>query len=267
MYFLIYLILTLAGLGGIVYAFFMMQEHPMEIKLGLIVLISIIEAVSLRKIRKNARGFFKKMIEETIEWSDTLIWSGIAAFFIMYFFVQAYKIPSGSMRNTFLEGDHLFVNKFIYGTRLIYPSFSDGPRLKMKRVLAFKKPKRGDIVVFRAPNVALEPYEVETGVKRDFVKRCIGLPGDKIEIVRKKLFINDEFQEESYVIISDVYNSNIPQRDNFGPYIVPDGSYFVMGDNRDNSKDSRFWGALPEKYVKGKPLFIYWPPKRIRVAK
>jgi len=267
MNFLLYLIFTASGLAGIFFIFFKMQEQPMEIKLGLIVIISLVEAVVMRKLRKKAKGFLKNAVQETLEWSDTLIWSGIVAFFIMYFFIQAYKIPSGSMRNTFLEGDHLFVNKFVYGIRLFYPAWDDGLHIKMKRIFAVRKPKKGDIVVFRAPDAALEPYEREAGIKKDYVKRCIGLPGDKIEVVRKKLYVNDVLQQEPYVNITDVYYNNAPQRDNFGPYIVPDSSYFMMGDNRDNSKDSRFWGALNEKYIKGKPLFIYWPPKRVRIAK
>ncbi|OGS43107.1 MAG: signal peptidase I [Elusimicrobia bacterium RIFOXYD2_FULL_34_15] len=217
---------------------------------------------------KKAKGFLKKAVIEAIEWADTLIWSGVFAFLIMYFFLQAFKIPSGSMRNTLLEGDHLFVNKFVYGTRIFYPIISDSTiKIKMKRVLVIKKPKRGDIVVFAAPPQALEPQEREAGIKKDFVKRCIGIPGDTIEVKKKKLYINDVLQKESYVIISDIYNDNIMTRDKFGPLTVPEGSYFMMGDNRDNSKDSRYWGTLDEKYIKGKPLLIYWPPKRVRLVK
>jgi len=267
MNFLLYAVFLAAGLYGIFYIFFGMQEQPMEIKLGLIVLISIIESAVMNKIGRSAKGFLKNAVRETLEWSNTLIWSGVVAFFIMYFFVQAYKIPSGSMRNTFLEGDHLFVNKFIYGVRLYYPAINDGIHIRMKRVLAVRKPKKGDIVVFRAPAAALEPYEREAGITKDFVKRCVGMPGDKIRIIRKKLYVNDVAQDEPYVTYSDVYYNDAPQRDNFGPYIVPADSYFMMGDNRDNSKDSRYWGALPEKYVKGKPLFIYWPPSRVKLVR
>ncbi|MDO8734288.1 MAG: signal peptidase I [Elusimicrobiota bacterium] len=236
-------------------------------KLGIIVGVSIICAVVFRKIGKKSKGFLKKAIAEATEWADTLVWSGFFAFLIMYFFLQAFKIPSGSMRNTLLEGDQLFVNKFIYGTRLFYPSFSDGVKIKMKRVWVLKKPKRGDIVVFAAPPQALEPSEREAGVKKDFVKRCIGVAGDKIEIKRQKLYLNGVLQKEPYVIYSgDIYN-NIPTRDNFGPITVPPGHYLMLGDNRNNSKDSRYWGTLEEKYVKGSPLLIYWPPKRVKLIK
>ncbi|MBN1383889.1 MAG: signal peptidase I [Elusimicrobia bacterium] len=238
----------------------------MELKLGIIIVVSIITAIVLRKVLKKSKGFLKKAVAEAIEWADTLIWSGIVAFLVMYFLLQAFKIPSGSMRNTFLEGDHLFVNKFIYGTRIFYPSFSGGIKLKMKRILVLKEPKRGDIVVFSAPPQALEPYEREAGVKKDFVKRCIGIAGDKIEIRKKKLYVNDVLQKEPYVILTSM-SDDIPQRDNFGPVSVPEGHYFMMGDNRDNSKDSRFWGTLDKKYVKGKPLLIYWPPKRVKLVK
>ncbi|MFH1541039.1 MAG: signal peptidase I [Elusimicrobiota bacterium] len=269
MNFLIFLIFVVAQISAIIFVFFEMQEYPMEMKLGIIVGVSIVCGFVFRKIGKESasRGWLKKAIAEAIEWADTLVWSGFFAFLIMYFFLQAFKIPSGSMRNTLLEGDQLFVNKFIYGTRLFYPSFSDGIKIKMKRIWAIKKPKRGDIIVFAAPPQALESYEREAGVKKDFVKRCVGIPGDKIEIKRKKLYLDDVLQKEPHVIFSDVYNDDIPQRDNFGPLVIASGQYFMLGDNRDNSKDSRFWGVLEEKYIKGSPLFIYWPPKRVKLIK
>ena len=269
MNFLLFLIFSAAEIGTVVYVFFKMQEYPMELKLGIIIGVSIICAVVFRKIEKGStrHGGLKKAIAEAKEWADTLIWSGFFAFIIMYFFLQAFKIPSGSMRNTLLEGDHLFVNKFVYGTRLYYPDITGGFKINMKRIWVIKKPKRGDIVVFAAPPEALEPFEREAGVKKDFVKRCIGIPGDKIEIRKKKLYLNGVLQNEPYVIYYDVYNNNIPQRDNFGPITVPPDHYLMLGDNRDNSKDSRFWGTLEAKYIKGSPLLIYWPPKRVRLVK
>ena len=161
------------------------------------------------------------------------------------------------MRNTLLEGDHLFVNKFIYGTRIFYPDISSGFKIKMKRFWVIKKPKRGDVVVFSAPPEALEPYEREAGVKKDFVKRCIGVDGDKIEIKRKQLYINDVLQKEPYVVFSDVYNDNISQRDNFGPITIPTGHYLMLGDNRDNSDDSRDWGFVPEENLIGKAFGVW----------
>jgi signal peptidase I len=200
----------------------------------------------------------------------------------MFFFIQAFKIPSGSMRMTFLEGDHLFVNKFIYG---FHVPFSDG-----KRVFSLKNIARGDIVVFKCPPEALTVSERAAGIKKDYIKRCIAVAGDKVEIKDKKLFVNGIPVEESYVNYDDpsvfqsfnLFNSEseyqqawetgkfttIPPnfvRDNFGPVTVPENCYMMLGDNRDFSFDSRFWGPLPDKYIKGKALITYWPVKRIRI--
>ncbi len=187
------------------------------------------------------------------------------------------------MRTTFLEGDHLFVNKFIYGFHI---PFSGG-----RRVLPLRDIKRGDIVVFAAPVRALSFVEREKKIKKDFIKRCVAVGGDMVEIKKKKLYVNGEFQADAYAKYVDeiIYSSSLSMtltreeyqraweqgrfadslvsvRDNFGPVMVPPGNYFVLGDNRDRSFDSRFWGPLPEKYVKGTSWFIYWPPSRIRIA-
>lgn len=225
----------------------------------------------------------KKFLISDLDWADTGWVSLIVASVIMYCFIQAFKIPSGSMRMTLLEGDHLFVNKFIYGIKI---PFTD------KRILQFKKIKHKDIIIFDCPDVALSYEEREKKIQKDFIKRCVGLPGDKIEIKNKVLYVNDIPQQEPYVNFEDeniyqtqkFYNSQqeyqkaweqgrfteIPPvfiRDNFGPIVVPQGCYFVLGDNRDRSFDSRFWGPLNEKYIKGAPLIVYWPPKRIRLLK
>jgi len=174
----------------------------------------------------------------------------------MSFIFQAFKIPSGSMMNTFKIGDHIFVGKFIYG---IHVPFSK------KYIFPLQGPKRGEIIVFQFP---LDP-------KKDFIKRCIGVPGDTIEIKDKKLYVNGELQKEEYAIYADgkVYPNSrqLPvmyrNRDNLALLVVPENSYFVMGDNRDHSYDSRFWGPLEREYIKGKALFLYWPPKRIRIIR
>jgi len=216
-----------------------------------------------------------------MEWSETVFSAVILASFVMYFFVQAFKIPSGSMENTFLIGDHLFVNKIVYGLRIPYTDF--------KPVKLFKV-KRGDIVIFRFPTD--DPNEFQCGGQqygRDFIKRVVGLPGETIQIKDGLVYINGQLQEPGgYEIYSDQqrYPSGTSQlkqeelqklwverklgrmysdfvRDNFGPVTVPKGYYFVMGDNRDRSCDSRYWGPVPESRIKGKAWFTYWPPTRI----
>lgn len=165
----------------------------------------------------------------------------LIALFIRAYIVQAFKIPSGSMIPTLLIGDHLLVNKFIYGVKL--------PLLD-KKILVFENPKRGDIIVFKYPE---DP-------KRDFIKRVIGVEGDIVEIRNKKVFVNGVEIKEPYVRYTDsyVHPRELNPRDNFGPIIVPPGKLFVMGDNRDQSYDSRFWGFVDLKDVKGKAFIIYW---------
>jgi len=142
---------------------------------------------------------------------------------------------------TLLVGDHLLVNKFIYGVKI--------PILR-KIIIPITDPKRDDIIVFIYPNDR----------SLDFIKRVIGIGGDKIEIKNKKIFINDREYKDSYGIYSDslIYPGAMQPRDNFGPIIVPQGSLFVMGDNRDNSKDSRYWGFVDVKDVEGKAIILYW---------
>jgi signal peptidase I len=226
-----------------------------------------------------------KIIKTDREWGDTFFSAFIIASIVMYCFIQAFKIPSGSMRNTFLEGDHLFVNKLAYGIKI---PFTD------KKIFKLKEIKRGDIIVFRFPSEDKDEYQC--GGKqygKDFVKRVIGLPGEKVELRNGIPFINGiAIGVEKYAnyidprrIPSDrsMIDPKIFQelwekrqsgksfsdliRDNFGPVIVPPNSYFVLGDNRDRSCDSRYWGPVPEKYIKGTPLFIYWPPSRIKFVK
>lgn len=171
----------------------------------------------------------------------------IFAIFARTWVVQAFKIPTGSMEENLLVGDHILVNKFVYG-----PSASpfEGRYLPIRRV------RRGDVVVFKFPE----------NPARDFIKRCVGLPGDEVDIVRKELRINGRSLDEPYIFLTDpdVYPESqfVPEyyrkRDNFGPYVVPPGHYFCLGDNRDNSHDSRFWGPVPAEYVKGRALLVYW---------
>jgi signal peptidase I len=180
----------------------------------------------------------KSGLRENIE---AIVIAILLALFIRTFVVQAFKIPSGSMKETLQIGDHILVNKFIYGVKL---------PLINKVILPIKDPKKDDIIVFRYPE----------NPKLDFIKRVVAVQGDVVEIRNKKLFVNDELVTRPYAIHTDphiipgVYN----KRDNFGPVEVPADSLFVMGDNRDNSKDSRFWGFVELPAVKGKAFMIYW---------
>jgi len=175
------------------------------------------------------------------EYVESIIIAILIAIFIRTFIICAYKIPSRSMVPTLLVGDHILVNKFLYGIKI--------PLLR-KNIVPISNPQRGDIVVFIYPNDR----------SKDFIKRVIGVAGDKIEIKNKKIFINDKEYKDSYGIYSDniIYPASIQNRDNFGPVTVPQKSLFVMGDNRDESLDSRFWGFVNLKDVEGKAFIIYW---------
>lgn len=255
----------------------------MEIKLFIagIILLAVSGIMHYLKKNKNREYASSNIYMKALEWVDTL-WSALLmASVLMYFVIQAFKIPSGSMRMTLIEGDHLFVNKFIYGLRV---PFSGG-----KKILALRKIHRGDIFIFVAPQSALSPDEREQGITKDFIKRCIGLPGDKIEVINKKVYVNNIPQDEKYLNFEDDYIipkmelfktqeeyqqswehgrfTNLPIRDNFGPVIVPPNCYFAMGDNRDRSSDSRFWGPVSDKLIKGRALVLYWPLARIKLIK
>ncbi len=211
---------------------------------------------------ERKRSFYK-------EWIEPFLIAAVVALFIRQFAVEAFKIPSGSMIPTLTIGDHLLVNKFVYGPRI---PFTDS------RIFTWKEPKRGDIIVFKYPQ----------DEDKNFIKRVIGLPGDKIEIKDGKLYINDEairistvpqtgvstdkepFSGYPYYDKPKLYDEQLGTvthriqylRDqtgyNFGPKIVPPQSVFVMGDNRDNSQDSRVWGFVKYNKILGKALIIYW---------
>lgn len=186
---------------------------------------------------------FKKSVIR--EYFESIVIAVILALFVRTWVVQAFKIPTGSMENNLLIGDHLLVNKFIFGPT---------PLAIGRHTLPVRPIRRGDIVVFKYPE---EP-------DRDFIKRVIGLPGETVELRNKKIFINGQPLDEPYVhFLSPPSNdyqevTSVDVRENWGPKPVPDDKYFVMGDNRDNSQDSRYWGFLPREYVKGKALMIYW---------
>ncbi|MBI4055000.1 MAG: signal peptidase I [Elusimicrobia bacterium] len=223
----------------------------------------------------------EKTLGTDLEWAETAFSALLLAAFLMYFVLQAFKIPSGSMRSTLLEGDHLFVNKFLYGLRIPFSH---------RRVWPWQKVERGDIIVFRFPTEDQE--EMHCGSRqhgKDFIKRVIGVPGEQVQIRSGQILIDGQpLGAETYAQYVDPYrappvrHSLTPgqyqelwkkrildktlgevMRDSFGPVTVPPQSYFVMGDNRDRSCDSRFWGAVSEEYLKGKAWFIYWPPSRM----
>ena len=206
--------------------------------------------------RKQTREKKKKSLFR--EYFEAAIIALFLALFIRAFIIQAFKIPSGSMKPTLLIGDHILVNKFIYGIKI---PFTD------RYILKITKPKRGDVVVFKWPR----------DEKKDFIKRVIGIEGDKIEIKDDILYVNDEKIKTKY--IGKYRDENITmankylellgksnhyildeymKHENYRPVIIPENSIFVMGDNRDNSHDSRYWRFVSLNKLKGKAIIIYW---------
>ncbi len=215
------------------------------------------------------------LLQDNLEWADTGFSAILLASVVMFFVIQAFKIPSGSMRMTFIEGDHLFVNKFIYGIPI---PFSD------KKILPFKKVSPEDIVIFRFPT----DDKTNQHHGKDFIKRVVATGGQKVEVINKEVFIDgvkraDPYKQHVDSIIFPGADAETKEkfqelwehgefqgneiRDNFGPIVVPPGHVLVMGDNRDRSYDSRFWGPLPLKEIKGKAWLLYWPIKRFRIVK
>lgn len=165
----------------------------------------------------------------------------VIALFIRTFVVQAFKIPSGSMKPTLQIGDHILVNKFSYGIKIPYIG---------KVIFPVGDPQHGDIVVFKFP---VDP-------RKDFIKRVIGAGGDVVEILDKTVYVNGKPLNHDVGVYTDprTIAGSLKPRDNFGPITVPKGALFVMGDNRDESFDSRFWGFVPVRDVSGKAFIIYW---------
>jgi len=175
------------------------------------------------------------------EYAEAAAIAILLALFIRTFVIQAFKIPSGSMEPTLLVGDHILVNKFIYGVKI--------PIIR-KTIIPVSDPRHGDVIVFIYP----------LDRSKDFIKRVIGLPGDRIEIEGQSIYINGRLYDDPHGYYSR--QENKPEMSS-GPIIVPEGHLFVMGDNRDHSYDSRFWGKgdkrfVPLESVKGKAFIIYW---------
>ena len=184
---------------------------------------------------KQAAGKKKSALKETI---DVVVWAVVMAFLARSFLIQAFRIPSGSMEDTLLVGDFLFVNKFLYGPQIPFTDI---------RLPGLREPRPGDIIVFRFP-----------GEKDDYIKRCVAVGGQTIEVRNGVIYRDGVRQDEDYTKFIFGGQGGGGAR-NFGPYQVPAGKIFMMGDNRDNSKDSRVLGPVDwRKAVRGKAIFIYW---------
>jgi signal peptidase I len=179
------------------------------------------------------------------EYGEAIVIAIVLALVIRTLVVQAFTIPSGSMMDTLLVGDYILVNKFLYGPELPLTDY---------RLPSLRQPHRGDIIVFKYPQ----------DEKRDFIKRIVGIPGDTVQVRGQQVFINGRPLDESYVRRSQsaLGQTGSPSFCGYAyacePLVVPTDSYFVMGDNRDNSQDSRYWGFVKRDKIKGKAFLIYW---------
>lgn len=175
------------------------------------------------------------------EYTESIVIAVLLALVIRTYLVQAFKIPSGSMEDTLAIGDHLLVNKFIYGTKIPFTKTT---------VIKVRDPRQGDVIVFEYPE---DP-------SKDFIKRVVGTPGDVVEGKDKKVFVNGKPYENPHEVHKEkeIIPKQMNPRDTFGPITVPPNSYFVMGDNRDRSYDSRFWGFVPRDKIKGLAFIKYW---------
>ena len=198
-----------------------------------------------RKMARILWEVFKKPEEEKSkvrEYAEAIIVAVFLALIIRTFIIQAFRIPSGSMEDSLLIGDFLLANKFVYGAKIPFTDW---------RLPALKKPKQGDIIIFKFPK---DP-------SKDFIKRCVATEGQVVEIKDKRLYVDGKWfpdPPKAKYIEPYVIPKGRGPRDNFSPYRVPPGHLFMMGDNRDNSRDSRFWGPLSMKYVKGEAMVLYW---------
>lgn len=214
------------------------------------------KADALRVVNRRTR------LDAILEWSRIFVIAVGLFLVIRAFGVEAFKIPSGSMEHTLLVGDFLLVNKFVYGPQVPFTNY---------QLPGLRRPARGDIVVFQWPS---DPT-------KNFVKRLIGLPGDTVAMREGRLLVNGRVQNENYVSHTDPGfdqgsadfawqekalirtaqasgSAAPPTRNNWGPLVVPERSFFVLGDNRDNSSDSRYWGFVPDSLVRGQPLIVYY---------
>jgi len=180
------------------------------------------------------------------EWVESIVIAFILAMFIRTFIVQAFKIPSGSMRPTLLEGDRILVNKFIYGAKIPFTDL---------RLPGLRKPKRGDVIVFIYPE----------DTRRDFIKRLVAQEGESVLIKDGKIYINGQILDDPK--FAHFYYNRSPYGGEGSEIIVPPHSLYVLGDNSASSQDSRYWGFVPQEYLLGEAFLIYWPLHRIRIIK
>lgn len=197
------------------------------------------------KVKAQDEGVKKKSVIR--EWAESIIIAFLLAMVIRTFIVQAFKIPTGSMQPTLLEGDLILVNKFIYGAKIPFTNL---------RLPALTQPKRGDVIVFIYPE----------NPKKNFIKRLVAFSGETVEIRNGTVYIDDKPLLDSIFSTKYYYN-----RGEFGEegakIVVPKNSFFVLGDNSASSQDSRYWGFVPKKNILGKAVLIYWPPHRIRIIR
>ena len=216
--------------------------------------------------RRGAAAHASSIAHGAWEWAKSIGFAFLLFLVIRTFLIQAFQIPTGSMEDTLLIGDFLLVNKAVYGAQI------PGTRYRLP---AFDEIRRQDVIVFEYP----DPYD-EYDAAPDYVKRVVGLPGDTVQMVEKRVYVNGEPLVEPYVRYAGAdpdphYDPHFewqrrhlgggydaaayrPSKDTWGPLVVPPGSYFVMGDNRDNSADSRYWGFVDDALIKGKPLIVYF---------
>jgi signal peptidase I len=195
-------------------------------------------SITAHDLSSNAHGFSRIRRD----WIEPILIAFIIAAIIRVFIFQPFKIPSGSMEDTLLVGDQLIAVKFIYGMKI--PFFKNP-------VLKIRDPKPGDVIVFKFPQ---DP-------SKDFIKRCVAIGGQTVEIEDKKLYVNglqQHLPKHAKFIDPAVLPGEYGPRDNYGPTKIPEGCVFVLGDNRDNSNDSRFWTFVPVENIRGKALLIYW---------
>ncbi len=263
---------TGAAMLGMLLSSYFEKLDEMGMYALLFAVIGLVGGAASGYLKSRDEAKREALLKDNLEWADTGFSAILLASLVMFFIIQAFKIPSGSMRMTFVEGDHLFVNKFIYG---IPVPFTD------KKVVPFKTIQSKDIVIFRFPT----PDKTSPHHGKDFIKRVVATAGQRVQVIDKVLYVDGQKQEEPYaqhvdnVMFPGLDNETLERfqklwengeyqgnevRDNFGPVVVPPDHIMVMGDNRDRSYDSRFWGPLPLKQIKGKAWLLYWPLTRFR---